>query len=160
MIIWYLSLECSHWGSREISALRTSEIFTIKVKDNGNVNLFWPWAKHLRVIFGEAAFQLSSGKEHDCIKCWHLVKQTGKHSATSLDWNWNSAPHQMAETIHCIATHFRSVGFPNRLVCVSAKVYCVSVLTSFQNASWDVELALWRRWWGNFSGQFSGCHHL
>lgn len=80
-------------------------------------------------------------------KCWHLLRQTGKRSATSLDWNWNSAPHSMVKTMTGVAKHLRSVGFPGSSVCVRQKhtTDCVSVLTRLWNTSWDGKPVIWRR---------------
>lgn len=56
-------------------------------------------------------------------KCWHLLRQTGTHSAPSPHWDWNSVLLSMAETMHGIAKPFRSVGFPNSFICVSSEVH-------------------------------------
>lgn len=63
IMLW--PLDSCHWNvPTEVLGKCQPYGHTIEVKENWNVNWFWPYAKHLRALFGGGIFQLNSGKEH------------------------------------------------------------------------------------------------
>lgn len=90
-------------------------------------------------------------------KGWHLLRQTGRHSATEPDWDWNSALHPMLKQCRALRNIFRSVGFPGSWVWVGAEAnsrscFCVNK---------SVAPALMRHWTTEGSmGPLSQCHPL
>lgn len=155
-----------HWNVplrvREMAALWPFESLIIEIKDNWDVSWPGPCAKHLWVVFG-VCFVAEFWEGRRCVfKCWHLLRQTGKHSATLLDWNGNSAPPLTAKTMHCVARCFRSFGVPGCSFYVSARAhsrlcFCVNKATEFI-LGWNTgTMGEVMRKWGNL---LSPCHSL
>lgn len=93
-------------------------------KNSWNVSWFGTHAKHLRVMFGGGAFQLSSGKEHG------VYLSAGVY----LDKQENILPPNLIGTgillsiwwlkqCRALQNILRSIGFPGSRVCVSAEAH-------------------------------------
>lgn len=135
-----------------MSALWPFEIPTIGGKNNWNVSWFGPGAKHLRVMFGEGAFQLSSGKEHGVYlrAGIYLDKQESALPPNLIETGillsmrcWNNAGHckTFSDPPACLAAEFGSVQ--------KQTADHVSVLTSRWHLSWW-DIAQQRGRWGHY----------
>lgn len=91
--------------------------------DNWNVSRFGRCAKHLRVMFGGSAFQLSSGKEHGIYLSAGIYLGKQEHILPPHFIGAGILSSSLAETMRGIAKPFRSVGFPKSFVCVSAEAH-------------------------------------
>lgn len=160
--IQQLSLKCPIASPRNGSPVAIWEPYN---RNKGQLRRQLSWAMcqaSLGFVWG-VCFVTEFWEGRRCVfKCWHLFRQTGKHSATLLDWNGNSAPPLTAKTMHCVARCFRSFGVPGSSFYVSARAhsrlcFCVNKATGFI-LGWNTgTMGEVMRKWGN---PLSWCHSL
>lgn len=113
--IQQLSLKCPIASLRNGSPVAIWEPYN---RNKGQLRRQLSWAMcqaSLGFVWGVCFVTEFWEGRHCVFKCWHLFRQTGKHSATLLDWNGNSAPPLTAKTMQLRCKMFQILWRPRQL---------------------------------------------